>query len=693
MRHFSRGLALVSLIFLLTVFALSSAAAPPPNAGPPEHLFRRSVPLNGGFASVNSVAEARVDVNFIALERAGALRIRLLDGTQVVALRTRLEERSAGDYTWRGHLIGIRERSVKGDVVLTVKDGAAAGVLYTSRGVYRLLPRAGGEHRLALTGQGATQGTSRECAGTVESPAETQSAFATQSIEALTDSPDRQDVLIVYTQKARSEAGGTAAIEATMQNAIDLTHTAYDNSQITPRLNIVHMQEIDHREARHFATDLSWVRNDPEVNGLRDQYGADMVALIIHNLTSCGTAYLMSEPSVDFAPNAYQVTAWDCAGDNLTLPHEFGHNQGADHNPEDATNYPTGAAYPWSYGHYIDGDYRTVLAYSAQCVVYCTRHPYFSNPSIIFNGDPTGIAGDRENYRTINDTAIYVANYRPAATSCGNGIIDGTEECDGSNLNGATCGTFGHSQGSLSCNTDCTYDSSDCHTCGNGVREGAETCDGTDVAGLSCADFSCTGGGSLGCNSTCDDFDLSACNGCAVCDNNGVCDAGEDCSNCGDCISGAGAECGDGVCDIAIGEDCVSCAADCNGVQGGKPANRYCCGNGGTNPVGCNDARCDEGGFSCSDQTSGTSCCGDLVCEGIEDSCNCGVDCGSSQSFELSCSNGVDDDCDTLIDCADTDDCTGDPACPTCEPIDAPCTSASQCCSGSCKGKKNKFCT
>jgi hypothetical protein len=34
----------------------------------------------------------------------------------------------------------------------------------------------------------------------------------------------------------------------------------------------------------------------------------------------------------------------------------------------------------------------------------------------------------------------------------------------------------------------------------------------------------------------------------------------------------------DGVCDP--GEDCLSCANDCAGVTGGKPANRYCCGNG-----------------------------------------------------------------------------------------------------------------
>jgi hypothetical protein len=62
------------------------------------------------------------------------------------------------------------------------------------------------------------------------------------------------------------------------------------------------------------------------------------------------------------------------------------------------------------------------------------------------------------------------------------------------------------------------------------------------------------------------------------------------------------ASCGNGVCEPSCGEDCLSCAADCRGVQSGNPSNRYCCGDGdGQNPVGCGDARCNSGGFTCSD--------------------------------------------------------------------------------------------
>lgn len=47
--------------------------------------------------------------------------------------------------------------------------------------------------------------------------------------------------------------------------------------------------------------------------------------------------------------------------------------------------------------------------------------------------------------------------------SCGNGAIDGGEQCDGGNLGGATCSSLGFSDGSLGCNNaSCTFDTTGC---------------------------------------------------------------------------------------------------------------------------------------------------------------------------------------------------------------------------------------
>ncbi|MCL5008790.1 MAG: hypothetical protein M1400_00415, partial [Patescibacteria group bacterium] len=49
---------------------------------------------------------------------------------------------------------------------------------------------------------------------------------------------------------------------------------------------------------------------------------------------------------------------------------------------------------------------------------------------------------------------------------CGNGVINPGEQCDGSNLNGQTCSSQGYVSGTLSCNSNCTFNTSACSSSG-----------------------------------------------------------------------------------------------------------------------------------------------------------------------------------------------------------------------------------
>jgi hypothetical protein len=96
----------------------------------------------------------------------------------------------------------------------------------------------------------------------------------------------------------------------------------------------------------------------------------------------------------------------------------MGHNMGSHHNPENGGT----AVFPYGYGHYVNGSYRTVMSYVDPCSSGCVRRPYFSSPNIIYLGQPTGIHNSRDNARSINNTADVIANYRfsPSAIQLSN---------------------------------------------------------------------------------------------------------------------------------------------------------------------------------------------------------------------------------------------------------------------------------
>lgn len=198
----------------------------------------------------------------------------------------------------------------------------------------------------------------------------------------------------------------------------------------------------------------------------------------------------------------------------------------------------------------------------------------------------------------------------------------------------------------------------DAHDCDDGLF-----CNGME----GCSDGECLPG-IPPCSAECCDEEIDRCRGC---DNDGVCDFNEDCNCCpGDCIGG-GAECGNGVCQTADGEDCLTCPTDCNGVTGGKPADRFCCGDGSApDGVTCADPRCTAGGNTCSTSPGGAFCCGDRICEDIEDVDNCASDCDPLCLVDEDCDDGdlcTTDRCDPLFGCFyqaslcnDFDNCTSD---------------------------------
>ncbi len=226
-------------------------------------------------------------------------------------------------------------------------------------------------------------------------------------------------VLVAYTPMAQSQTGN---INALIQLAIDEANQSYSNSQINPRLHLVHRYQTAYAESGNMITDRNRFRINgdgymDEVHALRNTYAADVAVVITGNGGWCGYASaIMANASTAFA-----VVQRSCATGNYSFGHEIGHLQGARHNQQAD---PTMAPFPYGHGYYHEPDsWRTVMSYD--CPSGCTRLQYWSNPNVSYGGVPMGTAALNNNARVLNETAAQVANFR--TTSVGS-LVEANDE-------------------------------------------------------------------------------------------------------------------------------------------------------------------------------------------------------------------------------------------------------------------------
>lgn len=382
----------------------------------PEKVGARNAPLftfnetpqarsAGEKSSLASVKEASISVDTAAISRPGSARLDLplFDGKTYRAQREEVETRGPGDITWRGK---IREGKFLGDVILTLRNGLVSGLIYSPDSVYEIVAK--GDRQILVQ---LDQRLFPECAGDIKGdPAKAKAPAAAP--EATIDSGDRIDVLVLYTTPVKNAVGGDAQAQALAQSAIDVSNTAYRNSKIRQRVRLVNAQETTIAETGSLSSELTALRANAGVATLRETFKADLVAMLSTSNDACGIGFLMGSVTGN-SNNGFTVTSQTCAVGNLSFPHELGHNMGDAHNPENGS----GGTYSYSFGHWVNGSYRTVMSYVNPCTAGCVRQPYFSNPEVSFNGVPTGVVNARDNARSMNNTADAISNYRYSGSS------------------------------------------------------------------------------------------------------------------------------------------------------------------------------------------------------------------------------------------------------------------------------------
>jgi hypothetical protein len=376
--------------------------------------------LPEGFAPRQATAAAmglRPDVERIESLAVGEeISIPVEPGVTYTARITRVARIGPGRVTVEGEILDAAESML----LMCLESDAVAMNLHvpTVGGVYRLQYVADGLHAACKIDERLLP----ECGGTVvpppappeildpddddrfsvnegriNDPAGDDGGFGDRTA-GCTQSVPVIDVMVVYTNVARTAAGGTNAIRAESRLAIESTNTGYARSGIAARQRLVWNGEVTYDESGGFRDHLERMT---DVDGFfdwiittRDTVNADLCAMFVDDGSSGGLAWCV----VDDNSNPYSVTRWDLAATAFVHAHETGHNLGCAHDPENADCSP---ASPYGYGHRFNGtdgvQYRTIMSYAPG-----TRINNFSNPNVNFQGAPTGLS-TRHNSRIIND--------------------------------------------------------------------------------------------------------------------------------------------------------------------------------------------------------------------------------------------------------------------------------------------------
>lgn len=236
-----------------------------------------------------------------------------------------------------------------------------------------------------------------------------------------TSSATQLDMLVLFTEKARQEAGGNPSDCSDTDGLLDYVHQnvtsmdmAFENSQIPAQIGVVTVARLNGftlipfnyttYDTASIYQNRSNLQTSSNIKAFRDLVGADVVSTLVDtqtNLGTCGVAYIQRPGCGGQAPGCgvgAQFSDWTYILETIqctimdTFTHELGHVLGAEHDRANTSATPATASFPYSFGYaypaYGSG-FETMMSQQLDATYYPTRLLQFSNPYVSFQGHPT----------------------------------------------------------------------------------------------------------------------------------------------------------------------------------------------------------------------------------------------------------------------------------------------------------------
>ena len=371
-------------------------------------------------ATVDKIAESPIDVTALRAStgpkgqeelQGGVPRVVLPlgDGKRLTLVQTRTTLQRNGGFNWRGEVEETGERAL----LMLWHDGRLTGY-FGYRGRVFTVNHEGGDIKavpeadLSKMPPDHAGSPDSSAAGLQDSPPEPAvTQFSQAGRQELEARKINIDIMLLYTKKTV----GNYMLDAAdlMDLAIERSNETFANSGLgNIKLHLVHSQAVDYDEKGgdhfgHLYSMVDGVGPFANIKALRNAKRADIVGLIVDDPSGCGLSVRVGAE----ADEAFFVVHHACAAITHSIAHEVGHILGTRHDRRtDAANAP------FAYGHgYVNGTkWRDMMSYRASCGG-CPRIPFWSNPRVMYHGEPTGTAAS-DNARVILEQAERVSQFR-----------------------------------------------------------------------------------------------------------------------------------------------------------------------------------------------------------------------------------------------------------------------------------------